>query len=320
MDVLTIGNATIDVFVLLHKLEKFSYDKFANQISFPLGGKIPLDEYKLCLGGNACNVAVGLSRLGLTTSLASQIGDDEFSQRIIRELEEEKVDQQFLKKVHEEDPRFNIILSFEGERTILEEKNPNQVDLKIDDINPKFIYLTSFNGDWKSLYDNLFPVSHDSMIGFNPGSRQISENLNDVISYLPKIEILFVNLEEAKKIAGEDNPDIKGLLNKVKQLGPKTVSITDGANGSYTIDKNGQMFQMATSGERPVERTGAGDSYATGFIYGYLNDKGVGECMKLGAINASSVIKKVGAQNGLLTKDEIEERLEENNNLTAVKI
>lgn len=320
MDVLSIGNATVDVFVLLHNLQKFSYDKFTNQISFPLGEKVPLDEYKLCLGGNACNVSVGLSRLGLSTSIATQIGDDEFSERIIRELEKENVDQRFLKKIHETDPRFNIILSFEGERTILEEKNPHQLELKVDDINPRFIYLTSFNGEWKSLYDKLLPVSRDSLIGFNPGSRQINENLDDVISYLPYIEILFLNLEEARKIAREDNPDIKDLLNKVKQLGPKTVSITDGANGSYAIDKEGQMFQIATSGERPAERTGAGDSYATGFIYGYLDGKSLDGCMRFGAINASSVIKKVGAQDGLLTKEEIEQKLEENKNLTAVKI
>lgn len=320
MDVLSIGNATVDVFVLLHKLQKFSYDKFSNQISFPLGDKIPLDEYKLCLGGNACNTAVGLSRLGLTSSLATQIGDDEFSERIIRELEKEGVDQQFLKKIHENDPHFNVILSFEGERTILEEKSLHQVDLNIDDVNPRFIYLTSFNGDWKTLYDKLFPVSRDSMIGFNPGSRQIDESLDDVIGYLPYIEILFVNLEEAKRIARDDSPDIKGLLNKVKNLGPKTVSITDGANGSYGIDRNGEMFQIATSGERSIERTGAGDSYSTGFIYGYLNDKKIEECMGLGAINASSVIKKVGSQDGLLTKEEIELKLKENVNFTAVKI
>src|SRR3989344_5851513 len=98
MDVLSIGNATIDVFVILHKLHKFTYDKFANQISFPLGEKIPLDEYKLCIGGNACNVAVGLSRLGLQTSLAAEIGDDEFSKKITNTLEKEGVDQSYLKK------------------------------------------------------------------------------------------------------------------------------------------------------------------------------------------------------------------------------
>jgi hypothetical protein len=46
-DVLCVGNATIDVFVLLKNLQKFSYDKFTNSITFPLGEKIPLDEHKL---------------------------------------------------------------------------------------------------------------------------------------------------------------------------------------------------------------------------------------------------------------------------------
>lgn len=320
MDVLSIGNATIDVFVLLHNLQKFTYDKFANQISFPLGEKIPLDEYRLCIGGNACNVAVGLSRLGFQTSIAAEIGDDEFSERIVRELEKEKVNQDFLKRLHEDDPHFNIILSYSGERTILAEKNPHKVELKVSDVNPKFIYLTSFGGDWKSLYDYLFPLSKDSMIGFNPGSRQINESLDDVIGYLPKIEILFLNIEEAKKIAKEDNPDVKELLNKLKSLGPKVISITDGANGSYGIGKDGQIFQMGTSGERPIERTGAGDSYAAGFIYGYLNSKNIDECMKFGAINASSVIKKVGSQDGLLNKIELEQKANDNSSFIATKI
>lgn len=320
MDVLAIGNATVDAFIMLHNLQKFTYDKFANQISFPLGEKIPLDEYKLCLGGNACNVAVGLSRLGFETSLAAEIGDDEFSERIVKDLEKEKVDQRFVVKIHETDPHFNIILSYNGERTILAEKNPHHVNLKVEDINPRFIYLTSFNGDWQSLYDYVFSVSSDSLIGFNPGSRQITENLSEVISYLPKIEILFVNLEEAKKLIGEDLSDIKEILKKLKDIGPKNVSITDGANGSYAIGKDGTIYQLGTTGEKPIEQTGAGDSYATGFIYGYLAGKEVGECMKFGAQNAASVIKKVGAQHGLLSKKEIEEKADNDSSLHPVKI
>lgn len=319
MDVLAIGNATIDVFVLLHNLQKFSYDKFANQISFPLGEKIPLDEYRLTIGGNACNLAVGLSRLGLSTSLAAEIGDDEFSQKIVNELNQEKVDQHFLKKTHEENPHFNIILSYDGERTILSEKNPHKVELEVTDINPKLIYLTSFGGDWKNLYEKLFPVSTDSLIAFNPGSKQLNEELNLIKSYLPKIEILFINMDEAKKIAGETT-DIKELLKKLKEMGAKTISITDGANGSYAIDKTGEIFQLGTMGERPIERTGAGDSYATGFIYGYLAEKSTEICMKFGAINASSVIKKVGAQDGLLKKEELEEASQNNTSFAAVKI
>ncbi len=319
MDVLCVGNAIIDVFVILHKLQKFSYDKFSNQISFPLGEKIPLEEYKLCLGGNACNVSVGLSRLGLQTALAAGIGDDEFSERIVKGLSKENVDQKFIKKHHEETPHFNVILSYQGERTILEEKDIHRVELEIEDLSPKFIYLTSFNGDWKNTYDKIFSLNSNSLIGFNPGTRQLAENLEEIRQFLPKIEILFVNLEETKRLTGDDNPDVKAQLKKLKDFGSRVVSITDGANGSYALDKSGEVFQMSSLGDPPVERTGAGDSYATGFIYGYVNGRGVSECMKLGSLNANSVIKKVGAQDGLLTKEEIEQKVSEYSDLVAVK-
>src|SRR3989344_6658651 len=109
LDVLCVGNATIDVFVMLRNLQKFNYDKFSNSISFPLGEKLPLDEYKLALGGNACNVSVGLSRLGVKSSLAAEIGSDEFSEKIVNTLNRENVDKTYLKKEPTQTPYFNII-------------------------------------------------------------------------------------------------------------------------------------------------------------------------------------------------------------------
>src|SRR3989344_4793283 len=194
IDVLCVGNATIDVFVLLHNLQKFSYDKFSNSISFPLGEKIPLDEYKLCLGGNACNLSVGLSRLGLKASLAAEVGSDEFSEKIINDLSKEGVDQTFIDKETRKTPHFNIVLSYEGDRTILDEKNPNTDGFNVGQMNPKVIYLSGINGDWRKIYDKVFESNPNSLLAFNPGARQISEKLNEVLNLLPKIEILFVNL------------------------------------------------------------------------------------------------------------------------------
>src|SRR3989344_6500927 len=180
IDVLCVGNATIDVFVLLHNLQKFSYDKFSNSISFPLGEKIPLDEYKLCLGGNACNLSVGLSRLGLKASLAAEVGRDEFSEKIINDLSKEGVDQTFIDKETRKTPHFNIVLSYEGDRTILEEKRESD-GFNVGSLNPKLIYLTSLNGDWRKIYDKVFASNPNSLFAFNPGSRQISQNLNEVL-------------------------------------------------------------------------------------------------------------------------------------------
>ena len=321
IDVLCVGNATIDVFVMLKNLQKFSYDKFTNQISFPLGEKVPLEEFKLTLGGNACNVSVGLSRLGLQTSLAAEVGSDEFSEKIINTLGKEGVREEYLRKDSRETPYFNIALSFEGERTILEEKNPNNLELEIGTVNPRFFYLTSFNGDWEKIYNKVFNLNPNSLFAFNPGSRQLSESFDEILSILPKIEILFVNLGEAQKIAKDPSPDIKIIMKKLKTWGVKIAVVTDGINGSYAIDSTGEIYQTGVvSKEKPVERTGAGDSYAAGFLYAVLNGHSVKEAMRYGALNADSVIKKIGAQEGLLSREGIEQKSKENLGLSAIKI
>lgn len=321
MDVICVGNASVDVFVLLENLKKFNYDKFSNSIAFPLGEKIPVDEHKFSLGGNACNLSVGLSRLKQKTSLVAEVGNDEFSEKIVNTLKKESVDLTYLKRDGKKIPYFNIVLAYGGDRTILSEKNPVDFPIEVGKVSAKYFYLTSFGGDWKDLYKNIISKNNGSLFALNPGSRQIREGLSDIINFLPNIEILFVNVGEAQKIAESNSPDIKDLLKSLKSFGVKIAIITDGINGSYAIDKNGDMFQTGVlSKEKPIERTGAGDSYATGFLWAILNGRPIGEAMRYGAINADSVIKKVGAQDGLLNQEEIEQKSKENPELTAVRI
>lgn len=320
-DLLTIGNAKMDAFVILDKLKGFSYDKFTNQITFPLGNKIPLNEFKFLLGGNAANVAVGVSRLGYKSSIATVIGNDEFSKQVITILTNNGVDTSNVIKVNDDDPNFNIILSYEGERTVLEEKSNLEGEFNLDDINPSIIYLTSIHGEWIKIYEyifNKFPVAE---YFYNPSNRQINNDLNKIYEFLPKIKYLFVNLQEAQQISNEENPDIEKLLKKLQSLGPKNIIITDGINGSYSINEMGEIYHMTpASNDMPIEKTGAGDSYAAGFIYGILKGHNLGDAMRYGALNSENVIKKIGAQEGLLTSNEIEEESKSNTNLTAIKI
>src|SRR3989344_1641091 len=171
-DVVCVGNATIDVFIILDNLKKSFYDKFSNNISFPLGEKIPLDEYKFTLGGNACNISVGLSRLGVSSSLVAEIGNDEFSEKIVNSLKRERIDLSYLKRDGKKTPYFNIVLAYGGDRTILSEKNPLDFPIKMKEVSPRYFYLTSINGDWKSLYSDLITKNNQSLFALNPGSRQ----------------------------------------------------------------------------------------------------------------------------------------------------
>ena len=321
IDVVCIGSATIDVFVILQDVEKFSYDKFSNEISFPLGEKLNLGQYKIELGGNACNVSVGLSRLGLQSYLAAEIGNDEFSEKITNTLKKENVDQSMVKKTSRSTPYFNIVLSFDGERTILAENTPAQQNLNPGEINPTLIYLTSMNGSWQEVYEKAFSKNPNSKFALNPGNAQIKNNLDDILLLLPKIDILFVNLAEAKILAKESSPHIKAVMKKLKTWGVKTAVVTDGRNGSYAITDKDEIFQIGVASDRkPIERTGAGDAYAVGFIYAFINGYSVKEAMRYGAINADCVVYEIGAQKGLLKKEELDKKSKEILSFSAVKI
>jgi ribokinase len=58
-----------------------------------------------------------------------------------------------------------------------------------------------------------------------------------------------------------------------------------------------------------VERTGAGDAFAAGFLAAAQRAQGLPDSMLWGSINASSVVSHIGSQAGLLKKDEMEEFL-----------
>jgi len=87
--------------------------------------------------------------------------------------------------------------------------------------------------------------------------------------------------------------------------------ITDGENGSFATDQNGEVFTHGSIKTTIVEKTGAGDAYSSGFMAAILHGLSIKHAMRWGTLNAASVMEKVGAQNGLLTKEDMENKLKE---------
>ncbi len=100
--------------------------------------------------------------------------------------------------------------------------------------------------------------------------------------------------------------DIKILLANIAQLGPKNVVITDGGKGSYVLDSSGTSYFCDIYTCNVVEKTGAGDAYAVGFMGALLHALPIHTAMQWGTLNAASVMGVVGAQEGLLHQMEIE--------------
>lgn len=95
----------------------------------------------------------------------------------------------------------------------------------------------------------------------------------------------------------------------LQSMGPKIVSITDGKEGSYAIDHTGKMYCIGMFPSTVVERTGAGDAYASGFLSAIISDHVIPDAMRWGAVNASSVVAQIGAQAGLLKRESLEKKL-----------
>lgn len=304
-DVVCVGNAKIDIFLTLHEanshlrlLEK------TNELCMKFGEKITVDKAEVLLGGNAANVSVGISRLGLNTAIVAEIGKDEFAQKIINTLKSENVNTSNVLWAEGQQSSFSTILNFKNERTIFSEHVRRKHNFSFEDISTKWVYLTSLGEEWQNAYNGTvdFVEKTKSNLAFNPGTLQIKSGKNNIESALLATDLFFVNKEEGEELLGypRGQKSIEEIIADLQKLGPKIVVITDGKNGSFSIDEKGEVLKEEIVEAKVVEKTGAGDAYSSGFLGAILHGKSIKEAMNLGAKNSASVIGKVGAQAGLL--------------------
>jgi ribokinase len=98
-------------------------------------------------------------------------------------------------------------------------------------------------------------------------------------------------------------------IERLCSAGPKVVAITDGENGVQA--SNGETLWMLPAKDVSVASTlGAGDAFGSAFAFEYRRSRDVGRAMALGAANGASVVQVVGAKNGLLTAEQVEEELD----------
>jgi len=318
-NVITVGESTIDAFMTLAHADSDAHlEKEGGGLCFRFGEKIDVERYDFTIGGNATNVAVGLSRLGVKATLCTEIGDDEFSLKIRNCLANEHVERVLVQQVSGPS-NFSVIINFKGDRTLFCEDVTRQHEFDFLDVTADLVYITSLGNVWDKPYRTALAFAHKSnaKIAFNPGSRQLHEGKDLVHEVVKQSQMLFLNKEEAellvngKETQEHDLAYVKELLAKIKPLGPKIIVITDGRKGSYALDEKGDFHHQTIHESKIVERTGAGDGYTAGFIAATIQNLSVPQAMEWGSRNAASVVGKVGAQAGLLTKTEMEEKVSE---------
>ncbi len=305
-DVIAIGDMGIDVFLKLNKEEaEIQHQKLPEKICFNFADKIPVETMTKTIAGNACNVAVGIRRLGLKPALVTHIGKDEEAKMVARELSDEKIDTRYIKS--DGRTNFTACINYLGERTLFVYHEPRRYSLpKLP--KAKFVYLSSMHDGWETLIRPLsdYLDKTGTKLAFNPGTFQLRAGTKVVQPLLDRTEVIFLNKEEALLYVNKPAATLmKELLTAVHRHGPRVVIITDGPRGAYVSDGSGQFF-LGIFDVPVIERTGCGDAFATGFMAALCHHKDVLEAMRWASFESAGVLQKIGPQAGLLTVRELE--------------
>lgn len=318
LDVLSVGDVVTDAFIkLLDKEEKVEHQKDGGEwLAIPFGTKIPFDHAEVIEGvGNAGNAAVAMARLGLKTGFETNVGDDQSGRDIIASHHKNGVDTRFIHINPDHKSNYHYVLWYRDERTILikhEEYEYHWPRFRVIDL-PGWIYFSSISKHAMEYHDEMahWLEAHPSVkLAFQPGTFQIEAGTKRLRKIYEHSEILAVNREEAVMITGGDHGDIHGLLDKMHELGAKTVLMSDGHKGAYASDGvNRYKMPIYPDPKPPYERTGAGDAFTSTFVAAIMKGADLQGALLWAPINSMSVVQYTGAQKGLLTQTQLEHYL-----------
>ena len=337
-DVITIGSATMDVFVEsddANIVSVYTKNKKSEFMSYPYGAKVEITDFASKVGGGGVNTAVNFANLGYKTSAIFKIGDDIYSDGILESFKNKNIDLTNIIQDAKISTGFSIILvSFQGDRTVLAHRGANAMikksDINFDAIkNAKLLYIAPMNGDSTKVLDDIatFANENNVYVCFNAGSSSIKKGFNYLKKILGNANIVVMNKEEASlatqiqvrpdtrdiKYSEElIHPDVKEMFKKLKVREYQIIVITDGGHGAYAYD--GENYYYCPVFDGPVVSTlGAGDAFASTFCAALSKTKvNIGKALMYASVNSAGVVSQFGATDGLLTFDEIEEKLKSN--------
>jgi sugar/nucleoside kinase (ribokinase family) len=315
-DFIAIGDIVADAFIKLNHADIHNDANLHRQeLCISYGDKIPYEFVKVVYAvGNSANAAVSASRLGLNSALVTNQGDDEIGRKNLESLTKDKVATDFVVSHPNMVTNYHYVLWFEAERTILIKHEEYPYSLPAID-EPRWIYLSSLGEHAMEFQDKVaqYLSDHPSInLAFQPGTFQIKLGHEKLKTIYQRSKIFFCNKEESQIILNTNESDPKKLMQMLKDLGPEIIILTDGPKGAYAYDGKTSWFVPPYPDiAPPYERTGAGDAYASTIVATLALGKPLEEALLWGPVNSMMVVQKIGAQEGLLNREQLENLLRE---------
>jgi sugar/nucleoside kinase (ribokinase family) len=277
-------------------------------------------------GGSAANTIYGLARLGVSAGFCGAVGDDDYGRTLLQDFQRVGVDTSQIRIKNGAKTGTVLCLSDQlGRRSLYVVPSANSL-LAMDDLNITYInragmlHLTSFadEAQFRVALELVGKLDSSVKLSFAPGALYAAKGLKNLAPILKRSYLLFINQSEMQQLTGKDVT--AGAEICLKQ-GCQIVVVTLGTGGKikktnavgYVRDAEQEYIIEPLRQDIGVEvdTTGAGDAFATGFIYGLLKGKGLEECGHLGNLVARFSITKMGAREGLPTLKELTQRYQQ---------
>lgn len=314
--ILAIGDIFTDAFIKLRE-DKARIDTDpdgSKRLSLPFGSKPPYDSVEIVQAvGPSPNAAVAFSRLGLNAGLMAFLGDDQPGKDSLAYLHNENVDTSTMAAYEGMKSNYYYVLRYGADRTILVKNEEYGYNWVAPEKTPDWIYLSLISEASWQLHEDLLAYleSHpDTKFAFQPGTFHFEWGAEKLAKIYARSHIVVMNREEAVDVTGESYDSLKGLADGLHALGPKIVVITDGPNGSYA-SYNGKLVSIPNYPDpaAPVDRTGAGDAFASTIVAALALGESIETALTWAPINSMNVVQHLGAQAGLLKREDIDRLL-----------
>jgi sugar/nucleoside kinase (ribokinase family) len=284
----------------------------------------PFAKKDRVIGGAATYITLAASHFVKNSGLISVIGDD-FPSEMLEEMKSRGIDQAGLQIKQGEKSFFwagKYHYDLNSRDTLITDLN---VLANFDPIVPEAYQNCDF-----LMLGNLAPAVQMRVIDQIPNRPKlvVLDTMNfwmdiaweDLMMVIAKIDVLTINDEEARQLSKEHS--LVRAARKILAMGPKYLIIKKGEHGALLFDKDSVFFAPALPLEEVADPTGAGDTFAGGFI-GYLAQTqnisfdNMKRAVIVGSAMASFTCEKFGPERLMeLTKEEITSRIEQFVSLT----
>lgn len=288
--------------------------KDRQKISLDLGARINChSELIEDATGGAANAAVAFSKLDLQVNLMAWLGGDSAASQTINYLRKQGIDLGNISQNKNARSHFHYVLRHGLERTILAHYEPFDYVWRKPKCIPEWLYLSMISDDSDQLQEDMlgYLEEHSQIkFAFQPGPSHIKSGHNLVKKLIKRSDVVVMNMDEAMSVTGRSVRNAEVLLKQFLSLGAKQAVITDSVLGSYGTDGKSIFIAPKFPDQlEPVDRTGAGDAYASTLVAELARSNDLEKAMTVAAINSMSVVTKLGAQSGLLSAEQIKSYL-----------